>query len=113
MPVPMDASAPRFTARFFGPRGVATDTARSIFALVEATLEIRPPNAGEPRNTLVLEAEKLTPAVMSSPPMVIEYVPPRAACMAEPGRVKFKPVALLGSIWILAVAVTLGNTVTD
>src|SRR4029078_13639926 len=92
----IDASAPRFTAMFFGPSAVDGKTDRSILALVDATVEMDPPYVGEPRTKPGLDALKTVPAVISSPPIVSVPLRPRATRDPKPGRVRFKPVALFG-----------------
>ena len=97
-PATIEASDPRFTARFLGPNGVAGEIKRFIDALVGAAEEILPPNAGEPRTRPGLETENDVPAVMSSPPTVKVPLLPRGTRGANAGRVRFKPVALLGRV---------------
>src|SRR5262245_49318626 len=87
-----DASPPRVTVRFLGPRNAEADTEKSILALVDATEEIRPPKVGAPRISPALEVENTTPAVMSSPPIVTTPVLPRDTRMPKPGLVRFRTV---------------------
>src|SRR5689334_3642375 len=87
---------------FLGPSVVAALTDIVIWALVEATVEMRPPYVGGPRNTSGLETLKSVPDVMSSPPIVRFPLAPLATRAANAGRVRFRPVVPFGKTWISA-----------
>src|SRR5262245_41200467 len=97
-PASIEASPPRFTEMSLGPSGVDAPTETFNRALVDATDEILPPNAGKPRTIALDEAENATPAVRSSPPSVIVPLLPRARRIPNAGRVIFKLVVLLDSV---------------
>src|SRR5262245_36221405 len=97
-PLRMDADAPRFTARFFGPSGIPGEIDKDIEALVGETDEVLPPNAGRPNTIPGLDALIKIPAVMSSPPSVKFSEDPLDIRRPEPGRVRFNPVGLAGNV---------------
>ena len=84
-----------------------------MLALVGAAVDSLPPKLGDPKTMPAVETENETPAVISVPPIVSIPLLPLAIRTPKAGLVRFKPVALFGSVSISAVAMPFAETAME